>query len=224
MPGRWVAAVFLALACMPSHAHIQIPFPIRNPDSGAGNKVLKLNSGSGLSAATDSGPLRLRGGMFGLGQKQEPELRGGEGEGGPPPLDASLVDNSKRDPGRFMRTASYSVLDKARITEHDVGQAIPPDNLNEVMSPIPNAVNREDSQIFAQKAREQATTQRDHKSDQDRVAAALEAVEAENKEQKRLNVVLISSELARYAKTGGLADVADKLSLALAKRGHRVMT
>lgn len=36
--------------------------------------------------------------------------------------------------------------------------------------------------------------------------------------------MLICGDGDRYAKSGGLADVTDKLSVALAKRGHRVMT
>jgi len=58
----------------------------------------------------------------------------------------------------------------------------------------------------------------------DRVAAALHSIEGQTTGKKRQSIVLVSSELARYAKTGGLADVTDKLAVALAKRGHRVMT
>mmetsp|Transcript_15598 Transcript_15598/g.35967 ORF Transcript_15598/g.35967 Transcript_15598/m.35967 type:complete len:737 (-) Transcript_15598:235-2445(-) len=43
-------------------------------------------------------------------------------------------------------------------------------------------------------------------------------------ENARLKVVIVSSEVAPYSKSGGLADVADKLSVALSRRGHRVMT
>mmetsp|Transcript_28839 Transcript_28839/g.65344 ORF Transcript_28839/g.65344 Transcript_28839/m.65344 type:complete len:655 (-) Transcript_28839:258-2222(-) len=43
-------------------------------------------------------------------------------------------------------------------------------------------------------------------------------------EGERLNVVIVSSEISPYSKSGGLADVADKLGVALAKLGHRVMT
>jgi len=59
---------------------------------------------------------------------------------------------------------------------------------------------------------------------EDRVTAALDALEEGAEPEKKLSVVLVSSEVARFAKTGGLADVADKLAEALAKRGHRVMT
>ena len=41
---------------------------------------------------------------------------------------------------------------------------------------------------------------------------------------ERLNVVIVSSEITPYSKSGGLADVAAKLSVALARIGHRVMT
>eukprot|EP00283_Hemiselmis_rufescens_P004277 CAMPEP_0173428992 /NCGR_PEP_ID=MMETSP1357-20121228/7817_1 /TAXON_ID=77926 /ORGANISM="Hemiselmis rufescens, Strain PCC563" /LENGTH=737 /DNA_ID=CAMNT_0014393101 /DNA_START=137 /DNA_END=2353 /DNA_ORIENTATION=+ len=43
-------------------------------------------------------------------------------------------------------------------------------------------------------------------------------------EGARLKVVIVSSEVAPWSKSGGLADVADKLSVALSRRGHRVMT
>jgi len=43
-------------------------------------------------------------------------------------------------------------------------------------------------------------------------------------ENARLKVVIVSSEVAPFSKSGGLADVADKLSVALSRRGHRVMT
>jgi len=63
---------------------------------------------------------------------------------------------------------------------------------------------------------------------EDRVTAALESLEGAEKDVygnfQRLSIVMVSSELARFAKSGGLADVADKLSAALAKRGHRVMS
>jgi glycogen synthase len=38
------------------------------------------------------------------------------------------------------------------------------------------------------------------------------------------SVVVVSSEISPFSKSGGLADVADKLSVALARLGHRVMT
>jgi hypothetical protein len=41
---------------------------------------------------------------------------------------------------------------------------------------------------------------------------------------KRYNVVIASSEVSPYSKSGGLADVAAKLSVALSQLGHRVMT
>ena len=43
-------------------------------------------------------------------------------------------------------------------------------------------------------------------------------------ESERLSIVIVSSEISPYSKTGGLADVADKLAVALARLGHRVMT
>jgi glycogen synthase len=38
-------------------------------------------------------------------------------------------------------------------------------------------------------------------------------------EHERLNIVIVSSEISPYSKSGGLADVADKLGAALAKIG-----
>ena len=38
----------------------------------------------------------------------------------------------------------------------------------------------------------------------------------------QLSIVLVSSEISPFSKTGGLADVADKLAVALARLGHRV--
>ncbi|EKX43398.1 hypothetical protein GUITHDRAFT_73067 [Guillardia theta CCMP2712] len=42
--------------------------------------------------------------------------------------------------------------------------------------------------------------------------------------RSRLRIVIISSELTPYSKSGGLADVASKLSISLSQMGHRVMT
>jgi len=43
-------------------------------------------------------------------------------------------------------------------------------------------------------------------------------------EGERLNIIIVSSEISPYSKSGGLADVADKLGVAMARIGHRVMT
>jgi len=43
-------------------------------------------------------------------------------------------------------------------------------------------------------------------------------------EGERLNIVIVSSEISPYSKSGGLADVADKLGVAMSRIGHRVMT
>ena len=83
---------------------------------------------------------------------------------------------------------------------------------------------------FAKRAKEHAAESRDALGEgatQCRVKAALQAIDDDAEKYadfKRHNIVLIGSEHASYAKTGGLADVVDKLSLALAQRGHRVMT
>jgi len=50
------------------------------------------------------------------------------------------------------------------------------------------------------------------------------AAPAPEEEDKRFRVVIVTSELAPYSKSGGLADVCSKLSVALSQMGHRVMT
>jgi starch synthase len=41
---------------------------------------------------------------------------------------------------------------------------------------------------------------------------------------ERLSIIIVASEISPFSKTGGLADVADKLGVALARLGHRVMS
>eukprot|EP00850_Spirogloea_muscicola_P017607 SM000153S01596 [mRNA] locus=s153:150707:155072:+ [translate_table: standard] len=56
--------------------------------------------------------------------------------------------------------------------------------------------------------------------------AQLSRSELEDEKRKtdnRMSIVFVSSEVAPYSKTGGLADVVGALPLALADRGHRVM-
>jgi hypothetical protein len=61
-----------------------------------------------------------------------------------------------------------------------------------------------------------------HTETEEELAARLEEeariAEIEN---KRLKIVIVSSEVAPWSKSGGLADVAEKLSIALSRRGHR---
>jgi len=54
--------------------------------------------------------------------------------------------------------------------------------------------------------------------------AAVPGLEELLKNETNLRVVFVTSELAPYSKSGGLADVCDKLSVALSQMGHRVMT
>ena len=42
--------------------------------------------------------------------------------------------------------------------------------------------------------------------------------------EEPLRIVIVSSEISPFSKSGGLADVSDKLAVALARLGHRVMT
>jgi len=138
----------------------------------------------------------------------------------------------------MVRSTSYSVLDQTQITEPGVAnytdnESQREDYKYEEQEPVKEAnVEKQNAKenAFAKLAQEQAKAQQGVADVEDRVKAALAAVEAAqeggaaSEPFNRLNIVMVSSELARYAKSGGLADVADKLSIALAKRGHRVMT
>ena len=131
-----------------------------------------------------------------------------------------------------MRSTSHSVLDESRIREPGLGEALHENKTVSAGVSKYEPASKEETEEFAKKAKAQAET-RDHLNSeggtQCRVKAALEALEnSDNAERyedfKRYNVVLAASEHASYAKTGGLADVVDKLSIALALRGHRAMT
>ncbi|EKX30912.1 hypothetical protein GUITHDRAFT_149615, partial [Guillardia theta CCMP2712] len=189
-------------------------------------------------------PLRLRGGFFGIGSKPTENHEGEHTTHLPEDGDANAsaafwetlseasVVSKEQMVEWMVRSTSYSVLDQTQITE-------------------PGVANYTDDN--AQQQEEYKVTNIDLEQGvadvEDRVKAALDAVEAAQEKWfcapsstkrtsltcelvgwragepfKRLNIVMVSSELARYAKSGGLADVADKLSIALAKRGHRVMT
>jgi len=177
--------------------------------------------------------LRLRGG--GLLGKAE----GGQADDGGSGAGNATVVASKDDKQRWMmRSTSYSVLDESKVKEPGLDELAiddeSPKNATAVLAaahiaPKPAvAASEAETAEFAEKAREQSQARaRVHGGSECRVSAALEALEqnAEKYEDfKRHNVVIVASEHAAYAKTGGLADVVDKLSLALALRGHRVMT
>lgn len=138
----------------------------------------------------------------------------------------------------MMRSTSYSVLDESKVKEPGLDELAIDDesskNATAVLAaahiaPMPAVAASEAETVeFAERAREQSQARaRDKGGSECRVSAALEALE-ENAEKyedfKRHKVVIVASEHAAYAKTGGLADVVDKLSLSLALRGHRVMT
>jgi len=166
--------------------------------------------------------MRLKGGgFFGMGDNSKTsrsELKGGNETR---PLDAGLVkpyDQGKGMKGMALRTTSYSVLDEQELTEPGVSKVY-----DEELAQHPE-MKRSDSERFHLEAMEQAAQAQQGEQAQDRVTAALEEIEGKNKKHKKLSIILVSSEVARFAKSGGLADVADKLALALAKRGHRVMT
>jgi hypothetical protein len=107
------------------------------------------------------------------------------------------------------RATSYSSLDEAAVTE-----------------PARNTPRGSTDDGTARDPSQPRTKSLPRDPAEDRVTAALDALPDKDAagDFRRLSIVLVSSELARYAKSGGLADVADKLSSALAKRGHRVMT
>ena len=119
-------------------------------------------------------------------------------------------------------TSTVQVLDGEQITEPGLQSAyVPSENVT-----YPS-MGRSMSESFAAEALKQAEAQAQSGTELDRVSAALEKMEAEDEasgKKKKYNIILISSEVARFAKSGGLADVADKLSASFAKRGHRVMT
>eukprot|EP00292_Cryptomonas_paramecium_P003078 CAMPEP_0113674386 /NCGR_PEP_ID=MMETSP0038_2-20120614/7386_1 /TAXON_ID=2898 /ORGANISM="Cryptomonas paramecium" /LENGTH=618 /DNA_ID=CAMNT_0000590953 /DNA_START=66 /DNA_END=1918 /DNA_ORIENTATION=- /assembly_acc=CAM_ASM_000170 len=178
--------------------------------------------------------LGLRGGSVGVSQSQaNSDEVGAKTEGGAaadstsPLMDPSLVEPPPVvSRGNMFRTCSYSVLDERRVTEpgfvHCTDAVGNSEDKSIVFEATSTDAQRAESEAFCKLALEQAqSTSAQNTTVEDRVAAALHD---SSEPFKRLNVVLVSSELARYAKSGGLADVTDKLSIALARRGHRVMT
>lgn len=99
--------------------------------------------------------------------------------------------------GGIQRTNSYSSLDESLLTGEKAGK-IADVAVPEELVPAAPAIS-------------------------DEVEAALAAA-TKMAEGDRLSIVIVSSEVSPYSKSGGLADVADKLGSALSKLGHRVMT
>eukprot|EP00802_Teleaulax_amphioxeia_P007215 Tamp_07221.p1 GENE.Tamp_07221~~Tamp_07221.p1 ORF type:complete len:746 (+),score=180.62 Tamp_07221:72-2309(+) len=178
---------------------------------------------------SQTGAMRLRGGgLFGMGGDKAAGNATGAGN-------ATVVASKEGKSAWMMRSTSYSVLDEAKVKEPGL-DAVPaedesPKNATAVLAaahipPKPAvAASEAETAEFAEKAKKQS--QQVKGGPECRVNAALEALD-ENAEKyedfKRHSIVIVASEHAAYAKTGGLADVVDKLSLALALRGHRVMT
>jgi len=174
--------------------------------------------------------LRLRGGMFECGSTGKMQV----------PLRAERGGSEEEDPKTFytrraaiMRMASYSVLDTDKVVEPGLGASGDAEIESGGDDPpsrpiIAEPATENESAEFAKQAKVQANVQKASNIDSCRVKAALEAQDDDNLEKyedfNRENIVVVASEHASYAKTGGLADVVDKLSLALALRGHRVMT
>jgi len=114
--------------------------------------------------------------------------------------------------GGFQRTSSYSSLndimltgDKAGKVTSDEGNVAPP-----VLQAAPSSTSQ-------QKTPTKLSLKRSMSSE-------IIIPDTLLPESERLNIVIVSSEITPYSKSGGLADVASKLSAALARLGHRVMT
>lgn len=99
--------------------------------------------------------------------------------------------------GRIQRTNSYSSLNEVELTGEKAGK-ISEDEAAETLQKIEQQVEQ--------------------------MAIQAEPAVGTLPEGERLNIVVISSEISPYSKSGGLADVANKLSAALSRIGHRVMT
>jgi starch synthase len=107
--------------------------------------------------------------------------------------------------GGLQRTNSYSSLDEAMLTGEKAGKVTSDDGQD--APPL----------VKAAASGTKLTMKRS-------ISAEIIIPEEILPEAERLNVVIVSSEISPYSKSGGLADVADKLAAALAKIGHRVMT
>jgi len=109
---------------------------------------------------------------------------------------------------RPTRTASYSCLDESMLTE--VVAEEPAGAVEE--EPKPLATQALDEKIAKALAKD---------------SKAIDETEGESPilpPDERMNIVIVSSEVAPFSKSGGLADVCDKLGVALSRQGHRVMT
>jgi len=99
--------------------------------------------------------------------------------------------------GGLTRTNSYSSLDESLLTGDKAGKIADVDHPEELLP----AQEEEASEIV------------------DVPPEGITLPEAD-----RLSIVIVSSEISPFSKSGGLADVADKLGSSLAKLGHRVMS
>lgn len=111
--------------------------------------------------------------------------------------------------GGFQRTSSYSCLDEIMLTGDKAGK-----------------VTSDEGEVAPPVLKEAANNQKQPVKLSMKRSTSVEVIIPATMlpESERLNIVLVSSEITPYSKSGGLADVADKLSAALAKIGHRVMT
>lgn len=115
--------------------------------------------------------------------------------------------------GGFQRTSSYSCLNEVMITGDKAGKVT--SDKGEDAPPVLQAAPS------PQTAKKTPPTKLAMKR-----SASAEIVIPDEMlpEHERLSIVVVSSEISPYSKSGGLADVANKLSAALAMIGHRVMT
>jgi len=100
------------------------------------------------------------------------------------------------------RTESYSCLDTVAMTQHFV----------------------EEYEEEEEEEAEAAAEARMWKEVQEQTRDDLGTFEPELPAGERLSIVIVSSEVTPFSKSGGLADVCDKLGVALSRMGHRVMT
>lgn len=97
---------------------------------------------------------------------------------------------------RPTRTASYSCLNDAALTDGNATATLP--TVEEINQKIAEKLAKD--------------------------SKPLDDTVEELPPEERLNIVIVSSEIAPFSKSGGLADVSDKLGCALSRLGHRVMT
>eukprot|EP00802_Teleaulax_amphioxeia_P009246 Tamp_09262.p1 GENE.Tamp_09262~~Tamp_09262.p1 ORF type:complete len:705 (-),score=126.08 Tamp_09262:87-2000(-) len=105
------------------------------------------------------------------------------------------------------RTASYSNLNEMELTQ------APEVDEGEEPAPPPEDLIKKANEKIAEKLSKKEELSKN-------VAPTSKLLPPE----ERMKVVIVASEVAPFSKSGGLADVSDKLGVALSKMGHKVMT